>query len=81
VARSLGTVLCDGKASVSPWLRVRIASCGSLITEPIGAEFHTEARRHGAWVLCGASALDKTLHVITVITYEIDGQTCKNRQF
>ena len=57
------------------------ASCGSLSTVLTGAEFHTESRRHGAWVLCGASALDKTLHVITVITYEIDGQTCKNRQF
>jgi hypothetical protein len=25
----------------------------SLSAEPIGAGFHTEARRHGAWVLCG----------------------------
>jgi len=57
------------------------ASCGSLSTELTGAGFHTETRSHGAWVLYGASALDKTLHVITVITYEIDGQTCKNRQF
>ena len=30
------------------------ASCGSLSTELTGAEFHTEARRHGAWILCCA---------------------------
>jgi len=32
-ARSLGPVLCDGKASVSPWLRVSITSCWSLTIE------------------------------------------------
>ena len=30
------------------------ASCGSLSAELTGAGFHTEARRHGAWVLCCA---------------------------
>ena len=41
-------------SSVSPrekWPRAGLC-VWSLSAEPIGVGFHTEARRHGAWVLC-----------------------------
>ena len=41
----------DTVAPCEKWRRAGLC-VWSLSTEPIGAGFHTEARRHGAWVLC-----------------------------